>query len=373
MKIAFYSPIKPPDHPVPSGDRTMANNLIAAMRLAGHSVTLASRLRSYSSTPDHSKIEAAAAVEIQALISKWSSQDAAGKPDVWFTYHPYYKAPDLIGPAVCRALNIPYMTAEASYSSRRQSGDWAAAQAHVIEAVRHADVNFCMTSIDREGLGRIVDNEKLSDLPAFVDTSAYRTTLTPRLAANSCRLVTVAMMRRGVKLDSYELLAAALQQMDYQDWSLAIIGDGSAREEVTRLFDGIDENRIEWLGELSSEDVRNHLARSDIFVWPGFGEAYGLAYLEAQALGLPVIAQDTHGVPSVVRDGKTGLLTPPGNIAAFAKAVDQLATNEELRLQMSKEAHRFVHQERNLAVASFILNQALVRATQSTSESETVS
>lgn len=372
MKIAFYSPIKPPDHPVPSGDRTMANNLIAALRLAGHSVTLASRLRSYSSAPDHTQIEAAAVVEIQGLISQWSSEDAAGKPDVWFTYHPYYKAPDLIGPAVCRALNIPYMTAEASYSSRRQSGDWAAAQTHVIEAVRQADVNFCMTSIDRDGLNRIVDIEKLSDLPAFIDTSAYRTAMTPHTAARSCRLVTVAMMRRGVKFDSYELLAAALRHMDHEDWSLAVIGDGSARDDVTRLFDGIDEDRIDWLGELSGDDVRNHLAKSDVFVWPGFGEAYGLAYLEAQAVGLPVIAQDTHGVPSVVRDGKTGLLTPPGDIIAFAKAIDQLATDEELRTQMSQEAHRFVHQERNLAVASFILNQAIERATKPTAKSATV-
>ena len=363
MNVAFYSPIKPPDHPVPSGDRTMANNLISALQLAGHRVILASRLRSYSSKPDHAQVEASAAQETQALISKWSTEGAPDKPDVWFTYHPYYKAPDLIGPAVSRALDIPYMTAEASYSSRRQDGEWAAAQCHVIEAVRQAEVNFCMTSIDRDGLSRIVARERLSDLPAFIDTSAYNSKTLQRTAGRTCRLVTIAMMRRGVKFDSYELLAEALRKMQHDDWSLAIIGDGSARENVAKLFDGLDEDRINWHGELSAEDVRTQLAQSDVFVWPGYGEAYGLAYLEAQALGLPVVAQNTHGVPSVVRDGITGILTPPGDAEAFAQAIDRLAGDESLRARMSEQAHQFVHHERNLTVASGILSQAIIRAT----------
>src|SRR3990172_8095375 len=46
MRIAFYAPLKPPDHPVPSGDRRMARLLMTALRHAGHEVDLASRLRS---------------------------------------------------------------------------------------------------------------------------------------------------------------------------------------------------------------------------------------------------------------------------------------------------------------------------------------
>jgi hypothetical protein len=46
-RIAFYAPLKPPDHPVASGDRAMARSLIAALRLAGHDVEIASRFRSF--------------------------------------------------------------------------------------------------------------------------------------------------------------------------------------------------------------------------------------------------------------------------------------------------------------------------------------
>ena len=45
MEIAFYAPLKPPGHPVPSGDRRMARGLMAALGAAGHRVVLASALR----------------------------------------------------------------------------------------------------------------------------------------------------------------------------------------------------------------------------------------------------------------------------------------------------------------------------------------
>ncbi len=66
--------------------------------------------------------------EISRLSTLWASK---GKPDLWFCYHPYYKAPDLIGPKLASAFAIPYVTAEASYSSRRNIGVWAETQASV--------------------------------------------------------------------------------------------------------------------------------------------------------------------------------------------------------------------------------------------------
>ena len=50
-------------------------------------------------------------------------------PDLFFCYHPYYKAPDFLGPRLSATFGIPYVTAEASFSSRRGIGPWADAQA----------------------------------------------------------------------------------------------------------------------------------------------------------------------------------------------------------------------------------------------------
>ena len=103
------------------------------------------------------------------------------------------------------------------------------------------------------------------------------------------------------------------------------------------------------------------LAGGSIYVWPGTGEAYGLAYLEAQAAGLPVVAQAVAGVPEVVRDGATGLLTPAGDIPAYAAAVRRLLADRDLRREMGVEARRFVLAERSLSTASARLATCLRR------------
>src|SRR5262245_27549712 len=111
MRIAFYAPLKAPDHPVPSGDRQMARLLISALRSLGHEVEIASRLRAFLASPDSSAmsdLESEARAEIRRRERQWT----AAKPDLWFTYHPYYKAPDLIGPDLAKRFALPYVTAE---------------------------------------------------------------------------------------------------------------------------------------------------------------------------------------------------------------------------------------------------------------------
>ena len=87
------------------------------------------------------------------------------------------------------------------------------------------------------------------------------------------------------------------------------------RGEVEALFAGLPAGRVRWLGQVDAAGVAGLLARGAVYVWPGCGEAYGLAYLEAQAAGLPVVAFRTAGVPEVVADGETGVLVADGDDA----------------------------------------------------------
>ncbi|MFO7296833.1 MAG: glycosyltransferase [Pseudomonadota bacterium] len=167
------------------------------------------------------------------------------------------------------------------------------------------------------------------------------------------------MMRPGDKLTSYVVLAQALQTLLELPWRLAVIGDGEARADVLTAFSAIPPDRIDWLGQLEPEAVLDVLSACDIYVWPGIGEAYGMAYLEAQAMGLPVVAQDTAGVSAVVQSGVTGRLTPAGDLAAFAAAVKQLLLEPGMRNQMGHAATRFVREQRNVAMAADVLRNAL--------------
>jgi hypothetical protein len=250
MRIAFYAPLKSPNHPVPSGDRLMAAMLVTALRRCGHEVEIASELRSYSAASTagaHDDARLAAGAEIDRISREWSSR---GTPHVWFCYHPYSKAPDLLGPVLAKRFGLLYVTAEASYSERRDIGAWAESQVLVTEAVRQAAVNICLRPKDRDGLMTVAPDARFELLEPFIDVAAYRD-----LGGQSDprRIVTVAMMRPGDKLDSYGMLAAALDRITHLDWTIAIVGDGPCRRQVVSQFVRLDPARIEWLGERHGE------------------------------------------------------------------------------------------------------------------------
>ncbi len=108
--------------------------------------------------------------------------------------------------------------------------------------------------------------------------------------------------------------------------------------------------------------MRRLLASADLYVWPGFGEAYGIAFLEAQATGLPVLAMNCGGIASVVDDGTTGLLVPEGDGPAFAAALARLIADPDLRLRLGEAGRRLVLEQRTVERAAAILTEALHRA-----------
>lgn len=350
MRIAFYAPLKSPDHPVPSGDRLMARLLVAALKRADHRVEVASQLRSYLGDAEdantHRVIESMAAAERARIAADWREDRP---PDLWFCYHPYYKAPDRIGPALCAQFGVPMVTVEASLSGRRDVGLWTAQQAMVRDQVAAAALNLCLTQRDMEGLAQAVPGAKLSRMRPFIEVHPVAA------AAEPGHLVTVAMMRAGDKLESYRTLAAALGQVK-GDWRLSVAGDGEAKAEVMAAFAGL-EGRVTWLGQLPPEGVQSLLAKGSVFVWPGVGEAFGLAYLEAQAVGLPVVAFGVAGVPEVVEDGVTGVLA--GDAAGLAAGVDRLLADADLRAKMGAAAKAKVARDHSLSGAAAALGAAL--------------
>jgi len=126
-------------------------------------------------------------------------------------------------------------------------------------------------------------------------------------------------MRHGDKLASYRLLAAALADLLDLPWSLDIVGDGAARAGVESALEPLG-TRIRYRGELDEAAIAAALAEADLFVWPAVNEAFGMALLEAQASGLPVVAGASGGVAGIVASGETGQLVPPGELRRLIRA-----------------------------------------------------
>ena len=327
----------------------MARLLVRALELGGAEVDVVSDFRSFQREPPANamaELRGEAEVEIARIAKGWRQ---GGVPDLFLAYHPYYKAPDLIGPELARRFSISYVTVEASYSRRRNVSGWREMQDFVGAAVEAAAVNISMTERDREGLLANFPAARTAILPPFLDAAAFHER---EPVPESGSLVTVAMMRQGDKMDSYRMLSAALWRIRDVDWTLSIIGDGPVRQAVEALFAGFEARKIVWHGQMEQGAIADVLSRSSIYVWPGCGEAYGLAYLEAQAAGLPVIAQETAGVPAVVTHGRTGILTPEGDVAAYADAIRRLLSDDSERARLATGARDFLGNERSLDAGS---------------------
>lgn len=334
----------------------MARLLMQAMLIGGHEVEVVSELRSFQREPEGSgdTLQAEAEVEKQRIATNWLGD---GKPDIWFCYHPYYKARDLLGPDLCQRFGLAYVTAEASYSPKRNAMGWAQTQDALLADLSLAATNICFTTRDFDGLSKADQGLRLAMLPPFIDASIFAK---QSPSPTRYRLATVAMMRRGDKMSSYAALAEALKLLPSDlPWTLDIIGDGPERGEAQNLFGTIDAGRIVWHGEQRPEAIAHILSNASIYVWPGHGEAYGLAYLEAQAAGLPVIAERIAGVPEVVKDGETGILTQPSNVTAYSDAIVKLMTENELRHEMALKARHFACVERSIEQVAIMLNSIL--------------
>ncbi|HLX27008.1 MAG TPA: glycosyltransferase family 4 protein [Casimicrobiaceae bacterium] len=364
MKIAFYAPLKPPDHPVPSGDREIARHLMSALRLAGHDVALASHFRSFDATGNaarQARLHTIGTRLADRLIARYRDID---RPQLWFTYHLHHKAPDHLGPRVSRALRIPYVVAEASIAPSQRGGPWAFGFADAYAAIKSADLVVFVNPKDVREVRRARGNDAAwAMLPPFIDASrfAHGAMRSPGARDAPLRLVTVAMMRDGAKLSSYRLLAAALAQLRDVDFTLVVVGDGPARSDVHAAFAAISE-RVSFSGARPRAEIATLLATCDVFVWPAIDEAIGLALIEAQACGLPVVAGATPGVGSVVVDGVTGMLAPVGDVGAFAAALRRLAQDARLRRQMANQARAHILAHHDVGAAAKRLDALLREA-----------
>ncbi len=361
MRIAFTAPMKPLDDPVPSGDRTMGRLIVRALEQAGHTVEIATRFRAWraNATPaEQQGLERAALAEAEHVAGHW--EKTGQRPDLFLTYHLYHKAPDWIGPALADRFALPYAVVEASRAPKRQAGDWSHGFAAADRALARADAVAALHRADAECLAAVVDGERLSVLAPFLDAAPYSGKLHRDTgSAAPVRLLAVGMMREGAKLASYRLLAEALAAVSDLPWTLSIAGDGPQRAEVEALFPA---GRTTFLGAVPPEEMPAVYGSHDALVWPAIREAFGLVFLEAQAAGLPVVGGAAFGVPDIVAEEISGLLSPEGDASGFAGNLRRLIADPGLRLRLGQAGAAHIAKHHDLAAGAARLDGLLARA-----------
>lgn len=368
--------MKPPTHVVPSGDRHVARLLMRVLHSNGHRVELASIFRSWEGQGDtqrQRRLKKLGGCLAERLIRRYRALPSAERPRLWMTYHLFHKAPDWLGPSVSGALGIPYVVAEASYAPKQSNGPWAIGHEAAGEAIARADAVIALNSTDVPCIVPLLGNpQRVTSLKPFLDTAEYgfsgdrrqlRASIQRQygLDPNVPWLLSVAMMREGRKLRSFQILGEALQCISDRRWCLLVVGDGPARPEVEAALAGLDPRCVEFTGLLSPEALKTLYAAADLFVWPAIKEPFGMSLLEAQASGLAVVAARTRGVPDIISDEVSGLLVPEGDPRAFARAVSSLLAKPSSLRAMGRVARERAAREHDVTNASRTLERLFGR------------
>jgi len=120
---------------------------------------------------------------------------------------------------------------------------------------------------------------------------------------------------------------------------LWLVGDGELREEVQRTVSRLAlHHKVFFLGIRA--DVADLLAKCDILVLSSDYEGLGLAVIEAMAAARPVVGTAVGGIPEIVEDDVTGILVPPRDSNALARAILRLVRHRGIRSQMGKEGQK---------------------------------
>lgn len=128
-----------------------------------------------------------------------------------------------------------------------------------------------------------------------------------------------------------------------------IAGDGPSLPYVHSMISKFSvEDHFTFLGH--REDVPEIMRNLDIVAIPSFHEAIPQSGLQALAMGVPVVASDVGGIPSIVRQGETGRLAPPHDAPALAAAIRETLEQKDQTQAMCRAGQQMVRNEHSLEV-----------------------
>lgn len=363
MNIAYYMPFKPMGHQNPSGDLVTGTELFNHLA-QNNRISPASRLRCrwiYY----HPSLWLRFLLEKRRILRKYS----AYPPDIWFSYHSYYKAPDLLGYHCSRKLNIPYVIFQGIYSTKRRK-KLKTLPGFILnrKILLAADHIFTNKKKDLKNLRRLLPEERLSYIAPGIHPEKFtyceksrnelRTQLNYR---DKTVILTAAMFRPGVKTEGISQVIHSCAELltENPEIVLWIVGDGSCRRELEQKAGKLLPGKAWFTGKVERDEMYRYYSGADIFAFPGINESLGMVYLEAQSCRLPVIALADWGGGEAVIHNQTGLLSPATEKSEFTANMEKLLKKPELRNKLAREAEAYIRSHHNLTKNYTLLEEQL--------------
>jgi glycosyltransferase involved in cell wall biosynthesis len=172
-------------------------------------------------------------------------------------------------------------------------------------------------------------------IPNGVDIDRFR----PRIKSSTEQQVTILLARRLVDKNGGTVFAEAVGQLKSLDVKIVFAGDGPEKIKIIEILEanGMLE-KTSFLDNVPNDRMPTIYQAADISVLPSFMEATSITGLESMASGLPLIGTRVGGIPTLINDGETGLLVPPGSPQLLGEAMIYLVNEPVIRHKMAKKA-----------------------------------
>ena len=274
---------------------------------------------------------------------------------------------NIMGVLAARAAGVPVVASQRNLGTRHRTPARRAISRLVLRLAHRVVVNSPAVAAWLES-ERLVPAHKIDVIVNGVDLARFRRRRTreaavPKPDGEAERVVigTVANLRPEKGL--LHLVTAAALIRERYDTHVSIWGEGPLRPELAAAVRDLCLDEVVVLRG-RTEQPECALAELDVFVQPSFTEATSNVLLEAMAMGLPIVATEVGGTPSIIEHEVTGLLVPAGDSAAIAKAVIRLTEAPELAARLGAAARARVRARFGMGRMVTELEDVYVRAMQ---------
>jgi glycosyltransferase involved in cell wall biosynthesis len=224
----------------------------------------------------------------------------------------------------------------------------------------------------------VVGSRRLGETSPFLEGFGRRTTTVPYfLDTAECSPASVSASDRSslreryggpivlavARLVYYKGLDVLIDASRMLDASVVIVGDGPLADELHELARRVD--NVHFAGAIGEAELRTHFAAADCFVLPSTSraESFGIAVMEAQAMGVPAVVTDVGtGTVEAIEPGVTGTVVPAGDPSALAQAIGAILADPLRREAMSKRARERVVARHSLSAGAERLREVYRRA-----------
>jgi glycosyltransferase involved in cell wall biosynthesis len=242
--------------------------------------------------------------------------------------------------------------------------------------IRYARFIVTISEYNRQFLNMLFPDYKFGDkihiIHCGLNPDSFAPSSEPRSGSNKLTIVGVGQLvpRKGFHILIESCYLIAKRNVDFRCY---IYGEGEERRRLELLIDRYNlHEQVHMPGRVYQEELRQSLAKTDIFVLPCIKDKSGdldgipVALMEAMAMQIPTVSTTVSGIPELIKHGQNGLLTPPNDAVALADVVQQLKDNGELRQQLGRTGRETVINEFNIFKSAeqmaALFEQILLRA-----------